>query len=361
MQIQRMNLTIRDLVEGYIDDAEKGIRAYGGKLDVRPPYQREFVYKDKQRDAVIHTVKRGFPLNVMYWAVRADGTYEIIDGQQRTISICQYVKGIFSYKDMYFHSLRQDEQNKILDYELMIYGCSGADSEKLEWFKTINIAGMELAPQELRNAVYHGPWVTDAKQYFSKHGCIAAATGSDYMKGAYIRQEYLETAIKWISKGDIEGYMSKHHCDPTANELLLYFQAVIAWIQATFKVTRTKEMRKVDWGFLYDKYKDESQDTAKLESRIEELMRDSDVTKKEGIYPYVLTGEERYLQIRAFDDNMRREAYERQGGKCEICEKKFNISEMDADHITPWSEGGKTEADNCQMLCKADNRRKGAK
>ena len=179
MKIELHKITVRELTDGFEDNNENGVRAYGGKLDVRPPFQREFVYKEKQRDAVIDTLTQGFPLNVMYWATREDGTFEIIDGQQRTISICQYVNGDFAFNFRYFHNLQPDEQAQILDYELQVYICSGTDSEKLKWFKTINIAGEELTDQELRNAVYAGSWVSDAKRYFSKNGAPASKIGAD--------------------------------------------------------------------------------------------------------------------------------------------------------------------------------------
>lgn len=357
MNIQLLDLTVGDLVKGYEDNDELGVRAYGGKLDVRPPYQREFIYKDKQRDAVVETVTKDFPLNVMYWSVRDDGTFEVIDGQQRTISICQYVEGDFSFKGRYFHNLQKDEKEQILNYPLMVYLCSGTDSERLEWFKTINIAGEELTNQELRNAVYSGTWVTDAKRYFSKTGCPAYAIGGDYMRGSAIRQDYLETVIKWINEGDIEGYMAKRQNKPSANELWLYFQAVIAWVQATFPKHR-KEMKSVQWGELYNEFKDAELDPDEIEARISVLMADDDVTKKRGIYPFVLDGKERHLSIRAFTDNQKREAYERQKGICPVCKEHFELAGMEADHITPWHEGGKTIADNCRMLCKDDNRKK---
>ena len=205
MKVELKEMKVRDLTEGYQDNEEEGVVGYSGKLDIRPPYQREFIYKDKQRDAVVNTVTRNFPLNVMYWAVRDDGDYEVIDGQQRTISVCQYVEGDFAFEGRYFHNLQTDEQERILDYPLMVYLCSGTDSEKLQWFKTINIAGEKLTDQELRNAVYHGSWVTAAKQYFSKTGCPAYVIGSDYMTGTPIRQDYLETVIEWINDGDVEG------------------------------------------------------------------------------------------------------------------------------------------------------------
>lgn len=358
MNIDFVEIQVRDLVDGYEDRDEGGVRGYSDRLDIRPPYQREFIYKDKQRDAVIDTITRDFPLNVMYWAVRGEDDFEVIDGQQRTISICQYVEGDFAFKDRYFHNLQSDEQDQILDYRLMVYLCSGTDSEKLEWFKTINIAGEKLTDQELRNAVYAGSWVSAAKPYFSKNGCPAYSIGSDYLAGTPIRQDYLETVIKWISGGDIEGYMAKQQHKPNANDLWLYFQKVIAWVEATFPSYR-REMKGIQWGNLFNQFKDAELDAAKLEKQVAALMADEDVTKKKGIYPYVLDGQERHLNIRAFSPNQRREAYERQGGICPVCGEHYEIDGMEADHITPWHEGGKTEAANCQMLCKDDNRRKG--
>lgn len=360
MKIELKEITVKELTIGYQDNDEAGVVGYGGKLDIRPPYQREFIYKDKQRDAVIDTVTKNFPLNVMYWAVRDDGNYEVIDGQQRTISLCQYVQGDFAFKNCYFHNLQKDEQEQILNYKLMIYFCSGTDSEKLEWFKTINIAGEKLTDQELRNAVYAGSWVSDAKRYFSKRGCPAYNIAGDYLDGTAIRQDYLETVIKWISNDNIEKYMAEHQHEPNANDLWLYFQSVINWVKAVFPYYR-REMKGIEWGFLYNEYKDKKFDPKKLETEINKLMQDDDVTNKKGIYWYVLTRKEKYLNIRAFTDNQKREAYERQKGICPICKKHFDISEMGADHITPWHEGGKTIAENCQMLCKDDNRRKSGK
>ena len=234
MKIDLKNISIKDLTNGFKDNLEAGVIGYGGKLDIRPPYQREFVYTGKQRDAVIDTVTKGFPLNVMYWAVREDGNYEIIDGQQRTISICQYVCGEFSFNDLYFHNLPDDKKEAILNYDLTIYFCEGSDSEKLAWFETINIAGEELYPQELRNAVYHGSWTSDAKRYFSKTGCAAYQIAGDYLNGSAIRQQYLETAIKWINANKVNEYMAKNQNKPTAIDLWNYFQAVISWVEATF-------------------------------------------------------------------------------------------------------------------------------
>lgn len=358
MEIKLQKITVRELTAGYQDNEENGVVAYGGKLDVRPPYQREFVYKENQRNAVIDTLTQNFPLNVMYWAVRSDGTFEIIDGQQRTISICQYVNGDFAFNFKYFHNLQKDEKEQILDYELNVYICSGADSEKLKWFKTINIAGEKLTEQELRNAVYSGSWVADAKRYFSKNNCAAYGLASKYINGSPIRQDYLETAIDWISKGNIEVYMGNHQHDPTAIELWNYFSGVINWVKATFSKYR-KEMKGVAWGPLYDKFGKSPLNPKELEEKISKLMMDSDVQKKSGIYAYVLDGDERHLGIRLFDENTKREIYEKQQGICPLCKKHFDIEKMEADHITPWKEGGRTVAENCQMLCRECNRRKG--
>ena len=366
MKIELKQIKIRDLVEGYENDEESGrVIGFGGQLDIRPPYQREFIYKDKQREAVIDTVFKGFPLNVMYWALREDGSFEVIDGQQRTISLCQFVAGDFAFDFRYFHNLKEDEKIKFLDYPLMVYVCSGTDSEKLSWFRTINIAGEKLTDQELRNAVYAGPWVTDAKRYFSKNGCVAQKIGADFLNGSAIRQDYLETAIYWLGGGAIDEYMAIHQHDQNAGALWRYFQKVIEWIKTTFNTSkqRLKFMKGQDWGLFYNEYKDAFFDTDKLEKTTQKLLLDDDVTNKRGIYPYLLTGKEKYLSIREFTDAQKISVYERQQGKCANPEcpshgKIFQLSEMEADHITPWSQGGKTDLRNCQMLCRECNRRK---
>jgi hypothetical protein len=360
MKIELKEITVKELANGYRDDDENGVSGFGGKLDIRPPYQREFIYKDKQRDAVIDTIKKEFPLNVMCWAVRENGTFEVIDGQQRTISVCQYINGDFAFDFKYFHNLQNDEQEQILNYKLMVYICSGTDSEKLKWFETINIAGEKLTEQELRNAVYAGTWVSDAKRYFSKNACPAYQIGGDYLSGSAIRQDYLETVINWISKGNIKGYMALHHNDANANDLWLYFQSVINWVKVLFPKYR-KEMKTVPWGFLYNDFKDKKFDAAKLEKEVSRLMQDDDVTKKSGIYSYLIDGQEKHLNIRAFTDNMKRQAYEKQKGVCGKCKEHFEIDEMEADHIKPWSIGGKTTPENCKMLCKSCNRIKSDK
>lgn len=378
MKIELQKITVRELTNGYEDNEEQGVRGYGGKLDIRPPYQREFIYDEKKRAAVITTIKKGFPLNVMYWATRdedAEVPFEVLDGQQRTISICQYVNGDFAYDFQYFHNLTESEQNEILDYELMVYVCSGNDREKLDWFETINIAGERLTAQELRNAVYAGPFVSDAKRYFSKSNCAAYNMGKYLLNGSPIRQDYLETALKWIAnsqskpgqKMTIEGYMAKHQHDPNAVQLWQYFSAVITWITATYDLKKRKQIMKgVDWGKLYDRFKDELIDKAKIDQEIGKLIIDSEVQNKKGICSYVLTRDEHDLGLRAFPDDIKLEVYEAQHHHCANpdCPNKdveFDFSEMEGDHITPWHDGGKTVIENCQMLCRDCNRRKGAK
>lgn len=296
----------------------------------------------------------------MYWAKSGKDSYELLDGQQRTISICSYVAGDFSINFQYFHNLEKEEQEQLLDYKLMVYVCEGTDREKLDWFRVINIAGEKLADQELRNAIYTGEWLTDAKRYFSKTGCPAFNIAKGFVKGIPIRQDFLETAISWISDKNIEEYMAKNQHNTHANELWLYFQNVINWINITFPKYR-KEMKGVNWGFLFSRAKGTVQDDKALEKEISKLMRDDDVTKKSGIYSYVIIKEEKYLSIRNFTDNQKREAYESQKGICGKCKDHFELNEMEADHITPWSQGGKTTAENCKMLCKKCNRMKSDK
>jgi hypothetical protein len=361
MKIKLHEIPVRDVVNGYIDSDEDGIVGYAGRLNIRPAFQREFIYKDKQRDEVIRTIQKKFPLNVMYWVKNGNDDYELLDGQQRTISICQYVSGDFSIDHMAYDNLTDTEKEQILNYPLMIYICEGTDKEKLDWFKIINIAGEQLTAQELRNAIYTGEWLTEAKRHFSKSGCPAYQIASDYMNGSTIRQNYLETALKWIAARDgieIEDYMSQHQHDTNCNELWLYFQTVISWVKATFPHYRGRLMKGLDWGIYYNKYGTGNYDPKALEARFVELLDDEDVSNQKGIYEYLLDGQERHLNIRAFSAKMARTAYERQKGICPKCGKHFEIKEMQADHITPWSKGGRTIAENCQMLCADCNRRK---
>ena len=371
MKIKLHEIRIQEIVEyskhlkecqGYVDSNEKGVYGMKGRLNIRPEYQREFIYKDKQRDAVIHSIQNDFPLNVLYWVKNKDGSYEVLDGQQRLISIGQYVSGNFSVGNMFFHNLKEEQQNQILNYELMVYFCEGDDREKLNWFQTINIAGEKLSDQELRNAIYHGPWVSDARRHFSRRGCSAYQMAGHLLKGNVIRQDYLETTIKWISSGHIDEYMSKHQHNDNAESLWKYFVDVVEWTEDLFpRKNYRKEMKGVEFGLLYNDYKDNEYDPNKIEEEINNLMQDEDVTKKSGIYQYMFTRNEKYLSIRIFTDNQKREVYEKQGGVCAHCKKYFDIEKMEADHVTPWTKGGKTVSENCQMLCLECNRIKGAK
>lgn len=376
MKIVTRKVVVRDLVEGYTDNGEGGVVGYGGKLDIRPPYQREFVYKDAQRAAVINTVRHDYPLNVMYWADHGDGTYEVMDGQQRTISLGQYASGNFSFDFGHgpkaFYNMTQDEKDQFLDYELFVYVCTGTDIEKLDWFKIINIAGEKLTEQELRNAVYHGSWLADAKKWFSRVNGPAAAVGEGYAKVQVNRQELLERALEWIilrdSLSKVDDYMQAHQHDPNATDLWTYYQNVIGWAKSTFPEQRSF-LTAVDWGKLYHQHGSTFPDAAALEVRVAKLMVDDDIQKRAGIYAYVLDDDERHLNLRQFSPSQRQQAYERQkhlcanGTHCRTPGNKdgkmtFDIRAMEADHITPWSKGGPTTAQNCQMLCLPCNRQK---
>ncbi len=362
MKITLHTIPIREIVEGFENNDEQGVVGYGGRLNIRPAYQREFVYNDKQQREVINSIFKGFPLNVMYWVKSGDDTYELLDGQQRTLSICSFWSGDF-FVDLDgttkgFDNLTASQMNQLLDYPLQVYICEdGTDQEQLDWFRIINIAGERLTQQELRNAVYTGPWITSAKKRFSKTGCVAYKLAEKYMNGSPIRQDYLETVLSWISHGDIEPYMATHQHDANDDREWQYFQLVINWVKVNFTVYR-KEMKGIDWGVLYNRFKDNYYNATDLEDRIKQLMMDDDVTNKKGIYDYVLSGDERKLNIRAFTPRMKREAYERQQGICCKCGKHFTLEEMEGDHITPWSQGGRTTALNCQMLCRPCNRTK---
>lgn len=368
MNIEEHRIAVRDLINGYENFDYEGVVGYGGLLDIRPKFQREFIYDLAQQRAVIRTILDGFPLNTMYWSLSTDPetgetVYELLDGQQRTMSICEYVEGEFSVEiDGYpknFDNLSANDQAKILNYQLQIYHCEGDEDEKLRWFEVINIAGETLKKQELRNAIYTGPWLTDAKRYFSRENQAAHLLSRDYVSAGEVdRQALLEKAITWVAgKGDdnIKAYMNEHRLDPNANALWTYFKSVIDWAKLTFPRVR-RPLKSVPWSVLYDQFKDESLDATALEVRVKELMEDDEVERKSGIYTYVLTGDESALGLRVFTENQRREAYERQDGICPQCGEHFEFEEMDGDHILPWSKGGKTVPENCQMLCIRDNR-----
>ena len=373
MTIEKKEVTVGEIVKGYVNNDEQGVRGYGDLLDIRPPYQREFIYNDKEQQAVITTVLAGYPLNVMYWVKRSEDAecpYEVMDGQQRTLSLCEYVAGKFSYDFKNFFNQPADIQKKILDYPLDIYVCEGEPSEKLAWFQTINLAGKPLNDQEINNAIFAGPFVTDAKKHFSKSNCGAYRLGKDLVNGTPIRQDFLKKALEWMADHEtrgghrqtLVGYMADHQHDPNANNLWTYFQNVLNWATTNFDMKKFKKIMKgLDWAWLYDTYGSETLDTVELAKRISILMRDGDIQKQTGIIPYVLTGDERYLDLRAFPEDIKLAVWERQNHICPLCGKEFDYEFMEGDHITPWRDGGRTVIENCQMLCRECNRRKGAK
>lgn len=377
MIINEMKLTVGALIQGYYeDDATSRVVAWGGKLDVRPEYQREYVYGESQRNAVVNTVLNGFPLNIMYFVDRQDGTFEVLDGQQRIISICRYAMNQYSvkipattggYDTLNYPNLYDELRDKFLDYELHVYVCQGTDKEKLDWFQIINIAGETLEQQEIRNALYHGPWLTDAKSAFSRRNCAAHKNYGKYMAGDYIRQKYLETAFAWKAaqegfngKSAIADYMKAHRTDEDANDLWAYFEAVFRWVQDIFGKQFDKSMKGVAWGLLYNDHKDDMLDPADMRRRVQELLADTEVMRKSGIYAYLLTSEEKYLSPRQFDQDVALAKYHQQGGRCAICGESKDFKDMHADHIVPWSKGGKTIPENCQMLCIPCNEKKKA-
>lgn len=373
MTIKQISVTVGEITKSYVNNDEQGVRGYNGLLDIRPPYQREFIYNEKEQQAVITTVLNGYPLNIMYLVKRNDDAecpYEVMDGQQRTLSLCEYVAGKFACDFKNFFNQPADIQKKILDYELTVYVCEGEESEKLEWFKTINIAGKPLNEQEIRNAVYAGPFVSDAKKHFSKTNCAAYRLGKDLVNGSPIRQEFFKKALEWMAAHEtrcgkpqtVVGYMSEHQHDLNAVPLWTYFQSVLHWAMDTFNMKKFKKIMKgLDWAKFYDEYHEKSLDIKDMEQRIVDCLSDDEIQKPQGIIPYVLTGGERNLDLRAFPEKIKLAVWEQQGHKCTLCGKEFDIEFMEADHITPWCDGGRTVLENCQVLCRECNRRKGGK
>jgi hypothetical protein len=383
MKIQTPTITIKDLVKNYKDDGENGVTAFNGKLNVRPAFQRAFVYEPNDRDKVMQTVYNGLPLNSIYWAVNPDKTFEVIDGQQRIISICQFITNddgdgnpiainFDNKRNQVFDGLSDDKKKEILEYKLQVYICEGTDDEKLEWFHTINIAGKEMKPQELLNANYTGTWLSDAKIYFSKkrnNPAINSAFYDNDDKKTILsisgddanRQALLELALKWIINTDItqypeiKDYMAKHRHDKDAKELCDYFQNVIKWIKKTFPNYR-KEMKGLEWGILYNKYGKEKYKPEELEKELQRLFdiydQDPDGLKKAGFYEYVLNGDRTLIWHRVFSDKQQNQVYKEQGEKCAICKKKFKKEELEAHHKIAFADGGETVIGNCQMLCK---------
>ncbi|MBE6546776.1 MAG: DUF262 domain-containing protein [Ruminococcaceae bacterium] len=370
MNITQKLIKVSDVFEQYADNGDDGVFAYGGRLAVRPPYQREFVYDEGQSEAVIHTILKGFPLNVMYWVKVGDDRYEVLDGQQRTLSVMQFLTHRFSVRldgqKYYWDALPDDKYETIMNYEFMVYICEGSESEKLEWFKVVNIAGERLTEQELRNSVYTGTWLSDAKRHFSKRNCAAKGLSDKYITGDPNRQELLEKALRGICEyqgiKDITEYMSAHKSDADADELWQYFQDVIHWTEKIFPKYYA-DMKGLDWCHLYNKYGENKYNATAMAEEVKRLHEDDEVQKPKGIYEFLLCRDSdpfagRLLNLRAFDKREKMAAYSRQDGICPICKKHFEFDQMEGDHIKPWSKGGQTIPGNCQMLCRDCNGKK---
>ena len=382
MKINTPTVKIEDLVKNYKDDGENGVVAYNGKLNVRPAFQRAFIYEPDDRDRVMLTVYNGLPLNSIYWAINPDKTYEVIDGQQRIISICQFITNDdgngnpiainFNNKNnQTFEGLSDEKKEEILNYKLQVYVCEGTDDEKLEWFHTINIAGKKMTDQELLNANYTGTWLSDAKIYFSKKRNNQAINISFYDnqdKNTLLsingdeanRQALLELVLKWIvntdsSNTEIKDYMAIHRFDKNAEELWDYFKEVINWVKKVFPIYH-KEMKGLDWGILFNKYASKKYDSKKLEKELERLFEiyaiDPDGLTKTGFYEYLLSGNRSLIWRRVFSEKQQNQVYINQGKKCAVCKKNFKIQELEAHHKKAFSDGGETTIGNCQLLCK---------
>lgn len=375
---------IRDIVEGFIYNEFEGKGLYGlnGNLVIQPEYQRNYIYADGKKDvAVIDSILKGYPLGLIYFNKNGN-LYEVLDGQQRITSIGRFTTGRFPILDQhgmqqYFSALSEEEQNKILDTTLTIYICDGEEVEIKQWFKTINLQGIPLNQQELYNAIYSGPFVTKAKEVFSNSTNSKIQKWSAYISGNVARQDYLETALDWVSKGNIEDYMSKHRRIDNIDELETYFNSVIDWVSSIFEDVDSS-MRGLNWGELYEKYHTNSYSSKDISKRVRDLQGDYFVKNKKGIYEYVLSGEKeefrKNLDIRIFDEPMKKAKYKIQTeeaekkniSNCPLCalgssNKIWKLNEMDADHVTAWSKGGATDINNCQMLCITHNRAKGNK
>ena len=382
--ILKTDLTVRDINDGFVynEYEGKGLFGWGGKLTIQPEYQRNYIYADGKRDvAVVDSLLKGYPLGLLYFVKVGDDKYEILDGQQRVTSFGRYITSKFAIKDehgmeQYFDGLAKDLQDKILDSQLTIYICEGEESEIKEWFKTINIVGVPLNNQELLNAIYSGPFVTMSREEFSNSNNANIQKWEAYIKGTVNRQDFLATALDWVSKGNIDKYMSQHRFDTNIKELKTYFNSVITWASTVFKDVKS-DMKGLEWGRLYETYHSNSYDPNKVSAKLCELYADPQVQDTKGICEYILGGckDTKLLNIRVFDDTTKRVVYERQTqdakskgiSNCPLCalgkdnnmDKIWDLKEMDADHVTAWSKGGSTDIKNCQMLCVTHNRAKG--
>lgn len=377
--------TVGDVCKGFIYDKNegKGLFGLGGKLIIQPEYHRNYIYGDGKKDvAVVESLLKGYPLGLIYFVKNADGMYEVLDGQQRITSFARFVNQSWPFaverngKPRYFNSLDKDEQKRIVDAPLTIYVCEGEPSEIQEWFETINIAGVPLVKQELRNASYHGSFVTKARAVFSNTGNANMNRWQTYVKGDPKRQAILETALDWVSDGDIDGYMAKHRADDNINELKNYFDTVINWIDSVFEYTGSY-VCGLDWGRLYRLYHTKAYDKDAVAKRVDELLADTQIGDRKGVFEYILGGEQdaSLLNVRVFDDKTKKAVYDAQTSEakakdisnCPLCavghtnnaKRIYKLNEMDADHVTAWSKGGATDISNCQMLCKTHNRAKG--
>lgn len=376
---------VGDVCEGFVFDKNEGKGLFGldGKLIIQPEYQRNYIYDTGGRDvAVVESLLKGYPLGLIYFVLNEDGMYEVLDGQQRITSFARFVNMSWPFavevdgKPRYFDSLDADLQRRITEAPLTVYVCEGEPSEIQAWFKTINIAGVPLVPQELRNAAYHGPFVTLARSTFSNPDDANMNRWLTYVKGDPKRQAVLECAFDWVSDGNIDGYMAAHRYDNNINELKTYFDTVIDWVDGVFDTTDS-HMRNVNWGDLYRRFHKNAYSKAKVTARVEELLEDPQVSDKNGVFEYVLGGERdtRLLNVRVFTDAVKKVVYNKQTKRakdqgvsnCPLCAighdanktRIYKLNEMDADHVAAWSRGGATTEDNCQMLCKTHNRAKG--
>ena len=384
MKTELMHYTVRELVEGFTYNELEGKGLYGlaGKLTIQPEYQRNYIYADGKRDVgVVDSLIKGYPLGLIYFNRTSDGQLEVLDGQQRITSFGRYVTGHFGVMDANgmphnFDGLPADQKDQIMNSVILVYVCSGTETEIKSWFKTINIAGVPLNDQELLNAVYSGPFVTAGKAEFSNSQNSNIAKWSAYINGAVNRQDYWERALDWVSNGDIQGYMADHRNDKDIKKVKTYFDTVINWVSTVFTDVE-REMRGLTWGEYYEKYHSKSYDPKKVAAQVRKLYGDEYVKNRRGIFEYVLGGskDSRLLDIRLFDDQTKRVQYEKQKaiaekrGKsnCPACAvgqsannvKIWKLTEMDADHVQAWSKGGATTASNCEMLCISHNRAKG--
>ena len=379
--------TVEDICKGFIYDKNegKGLFGLGGKLIIQPEYQRNYIYGDGKKDvAVVKSLLKGYPLGLIYFILNPDGMYEVLDGQQRITSFARFVNKSWPFaiewngKTRYMDSLDPDEQEKIKKTCLTIYVCEGEPSEIQEWFETINIAGVPLTVQERRNASYHGPFVTKARSLYSNTGNANMNRWRTYIKGDPKRQAILETALEWVSEGNIDDYMARHRYDNDIKELTNHFDTVIDWADSVFEYTGP-EVCGLEWGRLYKQYHTNAYSKDTVNARVEDLLADPQVTNKRGVFEYILGGEKdtSILNVRVFDEKTKRAVYDSQTKKaiekgvsnCPFCaighdqnsKRIYKLNEMDADHVTAWSKGGATEASNCQMLCKSHNRAKGNK